>query len=90
MTMNEIVIIRLDYSERQRLFHYEDNPKATPYKDWVMLAEKIDLIDAEKFYAFMEKKYCSGRVSGQMPTLDIVKLELQLFFKLKNVKRKLV
>lgn len=85
-----IDFIRLDYSEKQRLFHYESNINAKPYRDWVMITPNIDLIDAEKFFEFMDKKYCKGRVSGQLPTLEIVQLELQLFFKLKNIRRKLV
>jgi hypothetical protein len=84
-----IKISCLDYSENQRVFHISDKPEHV-HHSWKRLSDMIDEIDAIKFIDFMETKYVKGRTNGQLPSLDIVKLELELFYKLKNVRRKLV
>ena len=77
-------IINLDYSEKQRLFHFDYNPEKYRTKSWITLKAML-LEDAMKFCEFMDKKYVSGRVSGTLPELSVVKLEMELFFELKNV-----
>jgi hypothetical protein len=80
-------IINLDYSENQRLFHFDNVPESGK-PGWVML-KAMTMEDAMQFCAFMDKKYVNGRASGTLPELSIVKLELKLFFELKNFRRKL-
>ena len=83
----EIVI--LEYSERQKSFHYNlDLNDNIERASWVKL-EKMPLVDAESFCDFMDKKYCKGKHNAQFPPLDIIKLELSLFIKLKAYHRKL-
>jgi hypothetical protein len=81
-------IINLDYSEKQRLFHFDYEPEKHRTKSWITL-KAMSLEDAIKFCEFMDKKYVNGRVSGALPELSVVKLEMELFFELKNVRRKL-
>ncbi len=45
--------------------------------------------ECNEFCEFMDKKYVNGRVTGALPELKIVKLELDLFFELKKSRRKL-
>ena len=85
-TMLPAGIVNLDYSEKQRGFHFADDNVS--YKGWVFF-KAISLEDAMKFTDFMDKKYVNGRTSGILPELSVVKLEIDLFFKLKNVSRKL-
>ena len=87
ITILPIGIVNLDYSEKQRLFHYAE--QKTIHKTWVSL-KAMSLEIAIAFTDFMDKKYVNGRSSGILPELSIVKLELDLFFKLKNINRKLV
>lgn len=80
-------IIFLDYSERQRLFHFDTEPDKKALPEWVRL-KAMDWDDAISFCSFMEKKYVDNRKSGELPELPIVKLELELFAKLKTSRRK--
>lgn len=84
MVMNEIV--RLEYNNKQHLFHFNDTDTAS--KDWVFL-DNLSLNDCKDFCEFMDKKYVNGRVSGILPELAVVKLELELFLQLKQHRRKL-
>jgi hypothetical protein len=82
-------IYRLEYSEKQRLFHFEHKEdKDVRRYGWTWL--KIMSIDeCISFCQFMDKKYVTGRASGILPELSVVKLELDLFFELKKHGRKL-
>ena len=86
MTLPEGIII-LDYSPKQRQFHFENNPVASKTNDWKQL-KAMNYDDAISFSQFMEKKYVDGRDSGILPELSIVKLELELFHQLKTTRRK--
>jgi len=81
------MIINLEYNQSQRLFHFSDD--SIKKRGWHIL-KTMDIDDAIYFTDFIDKKYVNNKQSGRIPELDIVKLELELFFKLKNVKRKLV
>ena len=81
-------ICYLDYSEVQRCFHYDFSPEQYRHKDWIKL-KAVHISDAIDFCHFMDRKYVKGRASGELPELEVVKLELDLFFKLKNSRRKL-
>jgi hypothetical protein len=81
-------IVNLDYSEKQRLFHFDYEPQKKNNKDWIKL-KAMSVDDAIKFCDFMDKKYVNGRVTGNLPELSVVKLELELFFELKNTRRRL-
>lgn len=83
-TMLPSEIVNLDYSEKQRLFHFDYAPEKYRSKNWTTL-KAMSLEDAMKFCEFMDKKYVNGRASGILPELSVVKLEMQLFFKLKNL-----
>ena len=85
----EYGIIDLCYSEDQRLFHFATEVNQPAAKDWVIL-KTVDLTDGEQFFEFMDNKYRKYRKSGEFPELKIVKMELDLFFELKKVRRKLV
>ena len=50
----------------------------------------MDRQDAETFVDRMHRKYVRGRKSGRYPTAQIIKLELELFVKLKTYRRRLV
>lgn len=80
-------IIILDYSERQRLFHFDTEPHKKALPEWIKL-KAMDWNDAITFCSFMEKKYVDNRSSGILPELSVVKLELALFFELKATRRK--
>ena len=80
-------IFWLCYSQKQKVFHFEDQ-SGNLKKGWAVLRQMC-LGDCESFVAFLEKKYVDGRVSGILPELDVVKIELDLFFALKSNKRKL-
>lgn len=82
-------IYRLEYNEKQRCFHFESNQdKDCRYNGWVWL-KVISSDDCIAFCEFMNKKYVDGRVTGVLPELSVVKLELYLFFELKKHRRKL-
>ena len=83
-------IYRLEYNERQGFFHFEDNlQKDVRCYGW----EWLGIFDEKTIYSFfdfMVKKYLSNRKYGRFPEFEIVELELKLFLKLLNYKRKLV
>lgn len=68
----------------------EINPKNYFPLGFSVIAEQIDQKDGAEFIRQMQVKYVKGRKRGRFPKTDIVKLELELFFKLKNYRRKLV
>ena len=53
MTLPEGIII-LDYSPKQRQFHFENNPVASKTNDWKQL-KAMSYDDAIYFSQFMEK-----------------------------------
>ena len=63
--------------------------KYTPL-GYSVITTQIDQKDGGEFIRQMEVKYVRGRKTGRFPTTDILKLELELFMKLKNYRRKLV
>ena len=81
-------IIYLEYSEKQRMFHFADSENEYYTKDWIKL-KAMSIDDAIKFTQFIDKKYVENRNSGIIPEFKIIKLELELFFELKNLNRKL-
>lgn len=81
-------ITRLCYSEKQRLFHFETGFE-TEKKGWIPL-KCMSIQEAYEFAKFMDKKYVDGRLNGILPEISVIKLELELFFKLKCYRRKLV
>ncbi len=82
-------IYYLDYSEKQRLFHFDDNQNEHKGKDWVRL-KAMSEEDCLEFTNFMDKKYVNDKTFGELPELEVVEIELKLFFLLKSHKRKLV
>ena len=81
-------ICRLEYNEKQRSFHFENSIEKDCRKNgWVWL-KMMSISDCIDFCDFMNKKYVNGRVTGILPELSIVKLELSLFFVLKKYRRK--
>lgn len=89
--MKGIEIITLYYSEQHHEFFPNpmDNKRNIPVGAKV-IARQIDSRDAEVFISRMHTKYVKGRKRGQFPTLEIVRLELELFIKLKSYHCKLV
>ena len=55
-------IINLEYSNKQRLFHFDDTPGTYRDRGWVKL-KAMSIEDAESFSEGMEKKYVKGRKS---------------------------
>ena len=80
-------IIFLDYSEKQRLFYFDTCPDKARANDWKQL-KAMTYDDAFAFCQFMDRKYVDNRKTGDYPELSVVKLELDLFLKLKNIRRK--
>lgn len=89
--MNTIEIITLCYDPVAHEFHPNpiNSTRNVPTTAKV-IARQIDRQDAEVFISRMHTKYVKGRKRGRFPTIDIVRLELELFVKLKNYQRKLV
>lgn len=82
-------IYRLEYNEKARCFHYEDDTdKNFNHTGWVIL-KTLSEADCIDFCSFMDKKYVNGRISGILPELSIVQLELDLFMELKKYRRQL-
>ena len=81
-------IIQLEYSEKQRMFHFNDSIPDYKQRGWVPL-KVISEDDAISFCDEIDKKYVKGRKSGILPELSVVRLEMKLFFELKSVRRKL-
>jgi hypothetical protein len=80
-------IYELQYNKRRRLFHFADKQNKRQF-GWVTL-KPMSEDDCISFCSFMDKKYVDGRVTGVLPELSIVQLELALFFQLKKYRRKL-
>lgn len=89
--MKSIEIITLYYSEQTNEFFPNpmDSKRNVPVGAKV-IARQIDSRDAEIFINRMHTKYVKGRQRGKFPTLEIVRLELELFIKLKSYHSKLV
>lgn len=89
--MKSIEIITLHYSEQTCEFFPNpmDSKRNLPVGAKV-IARQIDSLDAEQFINRMHSKYVKGRKRGRFPTLEIVRLELELFMALKSYHRKLV
>lgn len=89
--MIDIKFLKLIYSyPKNDLSLVEIKPKGYNPLGFSVIAEQIDRKDGSEFIRQMTNKYVRGRKSGRFPTTDIVKLELELFMKLKNYRRKLV
>ncbi len=81
-------IYRLEYNENQRCFHFDSGNHDENTCNWVNL-KIMSNDECNDFCDFMDKKYVNGRVTGMLPELSVVRLELDLFLKLKNNRRKL-
>ena len=81
-------IYRLEYNEKQRCFHYDQGQHAEGSFGWIKL-KIMSNDECNEFCDFMDKKYVNGRVTGILPELSVVKLELNLFAELKKHRRKL-
>lgn len=88
--MIEITIVSLVYNHAQSDFQIIIPPTAHVPIGYEGIAAQIDRKDAEIFINKMHLKYVKGRKSGRFPSTEIVKLELELFMKLKDYKQKLV
>lgn len=82
-------IYRLEYSEKQRCFHFENKEIKDVRKNGWYWLRVMSVQECTDFYVFMFNKYVRGRKTGRLPELDVVKLELELFIKLKSHRRKL-
>lgn len=87
---SSIQIVSLCYSYEQSRFELIIPPSEVAPQNYKLLATQIDRQDAETFIDRMHRKYVRGRKRGRYPTMSIVRLELELFIKLKNYRRKLV
>lgn len=81
-------IFALEYSDKQRMFHYNSGEMPENTNGYVTL-KYMSWHECTDFTKFMDKKYVNGRSTGILPELKVVKLELDLFFSLKNTRRKL-
>lgn len=81
-------IYLLEYNEKQRCFHCNCGENIENTFGWVSL-RAMSFSECDDFTEFMNKKYVEGRVTGVLPELSVVRLELQLFFELKKHRRKL-
>lgn len=89
--MIEIKMMKLIYNyPHSDLSLSEIKPEGYKPPSYSVIAAQIDRKDGAEFIRQMTNKYVRGRKSGRYPTTDIVKLELELFIKLKNYRRKLV
>lgn len=89
--MIEIKFIKLIYSYAHNdLSAVEIRPEGYTPAGYEVIAGQIDQKDAAAFIRRIRSKYVRGRKSGRFPAADIVRLELELFMKLKNYRRKLV
>lgn len=68
----------------------EINPKGYTPPGFTVITEQIDRKDGNEFIRRMRNKYVRGRKRGRFPAIDIIRLELELFMKLKDYRRKLV
>ena len=85
-----IQIVSLCYSYEQSRFEFIIPPTEVEPQGYKLLATQMDSQDAETFVDRMHRKYVRGRKSGRYPTAQIIKLELELFIKLKTYRRRLV
>ena len=85
-----IQIVSLCYSYEQSRFEFIIPPTEVAPQGYKLLATHMDRQDAETFVDRMHRKYVRGRKSGRYPTAQIIKLELELFIKLKTYRRRLV
>lgn len=69
--------VNLEYSEKQRLFHFSYDPKETKTSDWVSLGIMAN-VDAILFSELMDKKFRSD----MLPELTVIKFELAVYFEL--------
>lgn len=81
-------IVKLEYNERQRNFHISDQCDKPAHYDWIIVSSQICEEDAIVFVEFIDNKYSKGRVRGKNPDLETIQLELRLFFKQKDFRRK--
>lgn len=88
--ITSIQIVSLCYSYDQSRFELIIPPSEIAPQGYRLLATQIDKQDAEIFIERMHRKYVKGRKTGRYPTASILKLELELFVKLKNYRRRLV
>ena len=88
--ITSIQIVSLCYSYTHNRFELVVPPSEIAPEGYKVLAVQIDRADAEKFISQMHRKYVWKRKTGRYPTCSIVKLELELFVRLKNYRRKLV
>lgn len=87
----EIKYWKLIYSyEKNDLCTVERKPEGYHVPGYVVITEQIDEKDACAFIRRIHKKYVKGRKRGRFPSSEIINLELELFMKLKNYRRKLV
>lgn len=86
MTLTNDIII-LEYSEKQRNFHFGDTLNTYATNDWIKL-KAMTYDDAFAFCRLLDKKYVENRITGKLPEMSVVKLELELFSKLKNIRMK--
>ena len=85
-----IQIVSLCYSYEQSRFEFIIPPTEVAPQGYKLLATQMDRQDAGTFVDRMHRKYVRGRKSGRYPTAQIIKLELDLFIKLKTYRRRLV
>ena len=85
-----IQIVSLCYSYEQSRFEFIVPPTEVAPQGYKLLATQMDRQDAETFVDRIHRKYVRGRKSGRYPTAQIIKLELELFIKLKTYRRRLV
>ena len=88
--ITSIQIVSLCYSYEQNRFEIIVPPSEVAPQGFRLLATQMDRQDAETFIERMHRKYVRGRKSGRYPTAQIIKLELELFIKLKTYRRRLV
>ena len=82
--------ISLCYSYEHSSFELVVPPSEIAPQGYKLIAPQMDRQDAETFIDRMHRKYVRGRKSGRYPTAQIIRLELELFVKLKNYRRRLV
>ena len=78
----------VEYNQRQRLFHFNDGNHTENTCGWRSLGS-TSIDEAIAFTEFIDKKYAKNRVTGIYPELSVVKLEYELWHKLKDYRRKL-
>ena len=89
--MIEIKFMKLVYSyPHSDLSLVETKPERYIPSGYTVITSQIDRKDGREFIRRLQNKYVRGRKRGRYPAADIVKLELELFMKLKDYRRKLV